>query len=283
MSQGPVVYPRGQTEGDSLDLDDMQESLDRGTHLTLEEQRHLLSALRLEIDRTKYWVDTSCDRTNDAPLCGDRCPHDDARPACQREPGHGGPHQSSEHDRLYGWPRSAEAPTDAQKHMGIVLGIVENLKPIVSAAIAVHHDARDCDDQDALVRWSLLRRLSEACAAVGGYPDPDERCPSIADAMRPRNQDNAQRRESDPPAEDARHVQLRKVLRDTADRIEAISRTSKRNDPEEYLVLARMVRREDAEASGGYYTTVPCPTRCPTHCPQPSPFSSPSSCEGEPK
>jgi hypothetical protein len=200
MSQGPVVYPRGQTEGDSLDLDDMQESLDRGTHLTLEEQRHLLSALRLEIDRTKYWVDTSCDRTNDAPLCGDRCPHDDARPACQREPGHGGPHQSSEHDRLYGWPRSAEAPTDAQKHMGIVLGIVENLKPIVSAAIAVHHDARDCDDQDALVRWSLLRRLSEACAAVGGYPDPDERCPSIADAMRPRNQDNAQRRESDPLA-----------------------------------------------------------------------------------
>lgn len=52
--RGKVVYPGGQVEASSLDLEDVEERLKRGESLTIDEQRDLLSALKLEMDRVKY-------------------------------------------------------------------------------------------------------------------------------------------------------------------------------------------------------------------------------------
>lgn len=57
-SRGPIVYPGGQTEGASLDLDEYEERLSTFDFLTIEEQRGLVSALRLEMDRSSYFAQT---------------------------------------------------------------------------------------------------------------------------------------------------------------------------------------------------------------------------------
>ncbi len=52
--RGKLVYPGGQVEATSLDLEEVEARLAEGESLTIEEQRDLLSALKLEMDRTAY-------------------------------------------------------------------------------------------------------------------------------------------------------------------------------------------------------------------------------------
>jgi hypothetical protein len=52
--RGKIVWPGGQVEASSLDLEEVQSRLDAGESLTIEEQKDLVSALKLEMDRTKY-------------------------------------------------------------------------------------------------------------------------------------------------------------------------------------------------------------------------------------
>ncbi len=52
--KGKLVYPGGQVEATSLDLEDVERRLSDGESLTIDEQKDLLSALKLEMDRTAY-------------------------------------------------------------------------------------------------------------------------------------------------------------------------------------------------------------------------------------
>ncbi len=52
--KGKLVWPGGQVEASSLDLEEASARLTDGESLTLDEQKDLISALRLEMDRTAY-------------------------------------------------------------------------------------------------------------------------------------------------------------------------------------------------------------------------------------
>ncbi len=52
--KGKLVWPGGQVEASSLDLEEASARLADGESLSLEEQKDLISALRLEMDRTAY-------------------------------------------------------------------------------------------------------------------------------------------------------------------------------------------------------------------------------------
>lgn len=68
--RGKIVYPGGQVEASSLDLEEVGRRLERGESLTLEEQKDLLSALKLEMDRTAY---------HDEYINGARVAHDSSK------------------------------------------------------------------------------------------------------------------------------------------------------------------------------------------------------------
>ncbi len=70
--------------------------------------------------------------------------------------------------------------------LGTALGTIENFKPLVEAALAVHHDARDQgrdDCMDDLVDEQHIERLRHALELIGDYPDPGGKG-TIATALR---------------------------------------------------------------------------------------------------